>query len=215
MIFNGLPQPSTTGSMRVAPGWVLAGRNNGDVADRSVLAWDGTANGIVTVGDGTASVASLNAISTRLLVQNVERLNMSSSVARFEVPTVTFGATVSSPTIAQQTKSGAGDTMTMSAQSSSTLGGGSLVLEAGDGTAAGQVGGDVLVRGGLGNVAENGVALHALPSSWNGGLRTVFIASTPSPPSGNPVSGGYLWVDGGGNLVYRGPAGTITTIAPA
>lgn len=47
--------------------------------------------------------------------------------------------------------------------------------------------------------------------SMSGGM---FIGNASAEPTGNPTSGGFLFVDGGA-LKWRGSSGTITTIAPA
>jgi hypothetical protein len=51
------------------------------------------------------------------------------------------------------------------------------------------------------------------PFSGSGNMQ-VFIANTNSAPSSNPTGGGLLYVDAG-KLMYRGPSGNVTTVAPA
>ena len=51
-------------------------------------------------------------------------------------------------------------------------------------------------------------------TSYGGGTRGIFIGNTTSAPSSNPTAGGILYTSSGA-LVYRGSAGTVTTIAVA
>ena len=44
--------------------------------------------------------------------------------------------------------------------------------------------------------------------------RGLFVANNTAVPTGNPVGGGFLYIDAGA-LKYRGSSGTTTTIAPA
>lgn len=46
-----------------------------------------------------------------------------------------------------------------------------------------------------------------------GGPGTLYLSVVTTAPPANPVSGGVLYVNSGGALVYRGPSGTITIIA--
>ncbi|WP_421878477.1 hypothetical protein [Pacificispira sp.] len=50
---------------------------------------------------------------------------------------------------------------------------------------------------------------------FGGGDRVQFIRACTAVPSTDPTGGGYLFVDAAGALKYRGPAGTVTEIAPA
>lgn len=77
--------------------------------------------------------------------------------------------------------------------------------------------GHILIDGGtssgglVGNLSLfNGTAIPA----WNGMQRGIFIANTLTVPSGNPINGGYLYVDSG-SLKYRGSSGTVTTLGNA
>jgi hypothetical protein len=62
---------------------------------------------------------------------------------------------------------------------------------------------------------------HPSNTQVGGGSRMGFgnaagtfgIASTESPPTANPTGGGVLYVRGGA-LMYRGPSGTVTRLAP-
>lgn len=49
---------------------------------------------------------------------------------------------------------------------------------------------------------------------WPQRSGTIFVANTTSVPVGNPVGGGYFYVEAGA-LKFKGSAGTSTTIAPA
>jgi hypothetical protein len=50
--------------------------------------------------------------------------------------------------------------------------------------------------------------------AFGGGLGVFAIANAVTEPASNPVGGGILYVSGGA-LKYRGPSGTVTTIANA
>jgi hypothetical protein len=57
------------------------------------------------------------------------------------------------------------------------------------------------------------IALCAVGApNWQGMGLGIFIGNCTSAPSGNPASGGFLYVDSGA-LKYRGSSGTVTTIA--
>lgn len=114
--------------------------------------------------------------------------------------------------------SGNGSDTYISAQgaSSETGIGGNLILSSGhgpfgDGYVRMQVGGqDLLVLDGY----VFNVSIFQEFGSYGGGTHVVFIANSTSSPTGNPVGGGILFVEAGA-LKYRGPNGTVTTIAPA
>jgi hypothetical protein len=61
------------------------------------------------------------------------------------------------------------------------------------------------------NLIFGGVGAAA---AFGGGLGVFALAEAATIPSGNPAGGGVLYVSGGA-LVYRGPNGTVTTIANA
>jgi hypothetical protein len=50
--------------------------------------------------------------------------------------------------------------------------------------------------------------------SFGGGDGVIGIANAPTAPTANPTGGGILYASAGA-LVWRGSAGTVTTIAPA
>lgn len=61
---------------------------------------------------------------------------------------------------------------------------------------------------------ENIALLTTSAPNWQSMDRGIFIGNTSTAPTGNPASGGFLYVEAGA-LKYRGSSGTITTIAPA
>jgi hypothetical protein len=104
----------------------------------------------------------------------------------------------------------------ISAQGSISGIGGSLVLSSGhgpvsDGYVRMQVGGqDLLVLDGY----VLNISIFQEFGYYGGGTHVVFIANSVSTPTSNPSNGGILYVEGGA-LKYRGPTGTVTTLAPA
>ncbi len=66
-----------------------------------------------------------------------------------------------------------------------------------------------------GNPASENIALLAnvLPN-WQSMDRGLFIGESDTAPTGNPASGGFLYVDSGA-LKYRGTSGTVTTLGAA
>lgn len=94
--------------------------------------------------------------------------------------------------------------------------GGNLILSSGagpngDGYVRMQVGGqDLLVLDGY----LLNVSIFQEIGSYGAGTHVVFIANSTSTPTSNPTGGGILYVENGA-LKYRGPSGSVTTIAPA
>lgn len=137
---------------------------------------------------------------------------------------VNFGAAVSGPTIGQADASGIPVNLTVRAQGAggANNGGGYLLLNGGAATGSGKPGGvrllssigTVGVEAGAFSGTRRFVAFHANPASTDipTGDLVIYIANASTLPSSNPVGGGVLYVDAGA-LKYRGPGGTITTIA--
>lgn len=104
----------------------------------------------------------------------------------------------------------------ISAQGSLGGVGGSLVLSSGsgpvsDGYVRMQVGGqDLLVLDGY----VLNISIFQEFGYYGGGTHVIFVANSISTPTTNPVGGGILFVENG-SLKYRGPNGTVTTLAPA
>lgn len=94
--------------------------------------------------------------------------------------------------------------------------GGNLIMSSGagpngDGYVRMQVGGqDLLVLDGY----LLNISIFQEFGSYGGGTHVVFIANSTVTPTTNPVGGGILYVENGA-LKYRGPSGSVTTIAPA
>ena len=94
--------------------------------------------------------------------------------------------------------------------------GGNLILSSGagplgDGYVRMQVGGqDLLVLDGY----LLNISIFQEIGSFGSGTHVVFIANSTATPTSNPVGGGILYVENGA-LKYRGPSGSVTTIAPA
>ncbi len=114
--------------------------------------------------------------------------------------------------------SGNGADTLVSAQSAASASGigGNLILTSGDGPFGDgyvrmQIGGrDIFVLDGY----VFNVSVFQEFGSYGGGSQVVFIANSTSTPTANPVGGGILFVENGA-LKYRGPNGTVTTLAPA
>ena len=62
--------------------------------------------------------------------------------------------------------------------------------------------------------ASNNLSFFTDQNNYAGGSRIMFISNATAAPTANPINGGYMFVSGG-ELKYRGSAGTITTLAPA
>ncbi len=114
--------------------------------------------------------------------------------------------------------SGNGVDTLISAQGASAVNGigGNLIMTSGvgplgDGYVRLQVGGqDLLVLDGY----VFNVSIFQEFGTYGGGTHVVFIANSTSVPTGNPTGGGILYVENG-SLKYRGPSGSVTTLAPA
>lgn len=109
---------------------------------------------------------------------------------------------------------------TMYAQDSTGTGsfGGRIILKAGVGSADGYDGYVYIQSGTHIDLVIDGYNAAFFPSgvtgSFGSGKSVIFIANATVTPSANPTGGGILYVEGGA-LKYRGPSGSITTIAPA
>lgn len=64
------------------------------------------------------------------------------------------------------------------------------------------------------STTENIALLATEAPNWQNMNRGLFIGNISNIPTGNPVNGGFLYVEAGA-LKYRGSSGTVTTIAPA
>ncbi len=64
------------------------------------------------------------------------------------------------------------------------------------------------------DTSENIALLSPSLPDWQSMDRGIFIGNVETAPTGNPVDGGYLYVEAGA-LKYRGSGGTVTTIGPA
>jgi len=118
-----------------------------------------------------------------------------------------------------QTASGVdGYTSTFASQNATGLNarGGKLILRSGTGSADGYDGYFLLETGNRILMALDGynVSYFLQIGSFGGGKSVIFIANATTTPTVDPVGGGILYVEGGA-LKYRGPSGTITTVAPA
>lgn len=140
---------------------------------------------------------------------------------------VSFGASVSGPTISQADAATTVVNMTIRAQAAggSNNDGGNISITGGAPTGSGKSGGARLLSG-VGTVGvEAGafasgsrrfVALGGNPSTTDipTGDNVVWIANATTTPTSSPVGGGVLYVESGA-LKYRGTGGTITTVGPA
>jgi len=121
--------------------------------------------------------------------------------------------------MAPQTGSGIdGYVSIVSAQAATGLNGhgGNLVLRSGIGSADGYDGYLLLETGNRILMVLDGynVSYFLQVGSFGGGKSVIFVANATTTPTVDPVGGGILYVEGGA-LKYRGPSGTITTVAPA
>lgn len=57
-------------------------------------------------------------------------------------------------------------------------------------------------------------ATYATAPNFQAGEKIIYIGNRVTAPTGNPSLGGYLYVEAGA-LMFRGSAGTVTTVAPA
>jgi len=114
--------------------------------------------------------------------------------------------------------SGNGADTLVSAQGANAINGigGNLLLSSGagpfgDGYVRMQVGGqDMLVLDGY----VLNISIFQEFGTYGGGTHVIFVANSTSTPTTNPTGGGILYVENGA-LKYRGPSGSVTTIAPA
>lgn len=72
---------------------------------------------------------------------------------------------------------------------------------------------DGSAAGTFGNLSIFASTVTTVPN-FQSGEKIIYIGNCVTAPLGNPTSGGYLYVEAGA-LVYRGSAGTVTTIANA
>jgi len=138
--------------------------------------------------------------------------------------TITFDGYAQAPKISQSNAPEPGvdgHHLTIQAQSStvSPAYGGNLILQSGDG-----YNGDGTIRDGTIKLIAGSKNIITLDGynvsffldlgSFGGGKSVVFLANATVVPSSNPTGGGILYVENG-DLKYKGPSGTITTIATA
>lgn len=179
----------------------------------------GTAIGALSSASGFRSIA----IGDEASSPGIESIGIGTRVVADKTSSFVVGSFVS-PIIAFY--SGHGTT----SQSPITWG---IYGTEGDGTDI--AGGDIIVAGGKGTGAGLGgaVRIQTAPEAGSGITPNTlqdalvlttnamefygdqfFIQDAASPPTVNPVGGGYLYVEAG-DLKYRGPNGTITTVALA
>jgi hypothetical protein len=117
-----------------------------------------------------------------------------------------------------------GDAWSTGTAGAYTVTGGKGVLRGGNVTfsaaGAGTIaqGGHVLIQGGVATGAatnySGNVAFHSDPASWQAMCKGLFVGECTQVPTGLPVAGGYLYVEGGA-LKYMGPSGAITWVGAA
>jgi len=122
--------------------------------------------------------------------------------------TVSNGSSASTGSLPQLTVSACDGT------GSGTYKGGNLLVRGGSGNTGTGTGGDLYLGGGDGSAANGNVSMHLFNTAWQGMQRGIYIANCSAVPTGNPSTGGFLYVESGA-LKYRGSSGTVTTIAPA
>ena len=68
---------------------------------------------------------------------------------------------------------------------------------------------------GLGNVSTNiNINGYSTAGTYGGGSGVIYIGNATTIPTSNPSGGGLLYIEAG-VLKYRGPSGTVTTVAVA
>jgi len=96
--------------------------------------------------------------------------------------------------------------------------GGKLILRGGVGSADGYDGYVYIETGTRIIMVFDGYNVGFFPTgitgSFDSGKNVIFVANATTAPTTDPTGGGILYVEGGA-LKYRGPNGTVTTIAPA
>jgi hypothetical protein len=115
-----------------------------------------------------------------------------------------------------------GSFLTIQSQSSTTspARGGDLILSSGDGYEFGTTIQDGYVRLQTGTGRDGFVldgtnaSFFARYGSYGSGQNVIFIHNATTTPTADPTGGGILFVENGA-LKYRGPNGTVTTVAPA
>lgn len=115
-----------------------------------------------------------------------------------------------------------GNSLTIQSQSSITYParGGDLILSSGDGYEFSPTIQDGYVRLQTGTGRDlftldgTNASFFSHFGSFGGGQNVIYIANATTTPTTNPSGGGILFVENGA-LKYRGPSGTVTTIAPA
>lgn len=115
-----------------------------------------------------------------------------------------------------------GSSLTIQSQSSTTYParGGDLILSSGDGYEFSPTIQDGYVRLQTGTGRDlftldgTNASFFSHFGSFGGGQNVIYIANATTTPTTNPSGGGILFVENGA-LKYRGPSGTVTTIAPA
>lgn len=115
-----------------------------------------------------------------------------------------------------------GNSLTIQSQSSTTYParGGDLILSSGDGYEFNPTIQDGYVRLQTGTGRDiftldgTNASFFARFGSYGSGQNVIFIHNATTVPTVDPSGGGILYVENGA-LKYRGPSGSITTIAPA
>lgn len=97
---------------------------------------------------------------------------------------------------------------------SGTYKAGNLLVRGGAAGTGSGTGGDLYLGGGDGSAANGNVSMHLVNTSWQGMQKGIYIANCSAVPTGNPSTGGFLYVESGA-LKYRGSSGTVTTLGPA
>jgi hypothetical protein len=155
--------------------------------------------GLYTVGAGGYHQFTANAI---------EDLYMASTEIRIGVPLLYFGFAVIAPKVYQLVDATAGvtgDDLTIQAQDVSDAAGnafaGNLGLTGGKGTTHA-------------NNKDGNIWLHTAPAAWQAMEMGVFVGNAVTAPTGDPVSGGYLYALAGAGT-WRGSSATVTTFGAA
>jgi hypothetical protein len=210
--------PANSGSFRVGSSWSLVGVA-ADASDTTLISFGSNQLQIGTTNDLNEMNFHLASGNYRTFIGGTEvyRVGLSGSDTLINIPNV----------------AGNPNELFVRAQGATSGGntGGTLVLQGGRREGAGNCGGvglELNVDDGtfyrmfevahLANarritVLNRGAGISTTQMPTDTGDLVLYLGNAATVPTANPVSGGILYVSNG-TLMYRGPSGSITTLAP-